>query len=224
MGTDLVELRRYVLHPGQRDRLVALFDDELVEPQEALGLDVLGQFRDPARPDHFVWLRGFVDLQQRHDALSRFYGGPDWARHADAANATMVAWDDVHLLLPCSPAEALPAHEPSRRERPAPAGSVAVVVHRPPVLDADAVDRFRAEVVPELESTGARTLGLYRTAPGPNTFARLPVHEHQVVVWFGALAPDTPAAAAERIRASTAGAASVLLPTRRSVLDGTSAG
>ena len=56
--TNLIELRQYLLHAGQRDTLIDVFDRELVEAQEAVGMDVLGQFRDPQRPDYFVWLRG----------------------------------------------------------------------------------------------------------------------------------------------------------------------
>ena len=37
----VVELRQYVLHPGMRDALVTLFDRELVEPQEELGIQVI---------------------------------------------------------------------------------------------------------------------------------------------------------------------------------------
>ncbi|WP_134741130.1 NIPSNAP family protein [Nocardioides sp. 503] len=96
----VVELRQYTLHPGRRDELVELFDRELVETQEACGMWVLGQFRDLERPDRFVWLRGFTDMEGRRRALEAFYGGPVWGRHADAANATMAEFDDVYLLAP----------------------------------------------------------------------------------------------------------------------------
>ena len=38
----IVELRQYTLHPGQRDVLIELFDRELVESQEAVGMAILG--------------------------------------------------------------------------------------------------------------------------------------------------------------------------------------
>jgi hypothetical protein len=47
----VIELRRYALHPGERETLIELFDRELVEPQEAAGMRVLGQFRDLDHPD-----------------------------------------------------------------------------------------------------------------------------------------------------------------------------
>lgn len=96
----IVELRQYRLHPGRREDLIALFDREFVETQEACGMTVIGQFRDLDDPDRFVWLRGFADMPARTRALAAFYGGPVWAAHRDAANATMIDSDDVLLLRP----------------------------------------------------------------------------------------------------------------------------
>jgi quinol monooxygenase YgiN len=96
----LVELRRYLLKPGRRDELIELFEREFVDTQEAVGIRLLGLFRDPAEPDHFVWFRGFPDLETRRAALTEFYTGPAWKRHAPAARATMIDTDDVLLLRP----------------------------------------------------------------------------------------------------------------------------
>ena len=41
MIETVLELRQYTLRPGQREVLVELFDRELVESQEALGMRVL---------------------------------------------------------------------------------------------------------------------------------------------------------------------------------------
>src|SRR5213596_2430523 len=61
----VVELRQYALHPGKRDVLIDLFDREFIEPQETLGMNILGQLRDLDDPDRFVWLRGFRDMASR---------------------------------------------------------------------------------------------------------------------------------------------------------------
>ncbi len=108
-STNLIELRQYLLHAGQRDTLIDLFDREFVEAQEAVGMDVLGQFRDPQRPDYFVWIRGFPDMTARHESLTAFYEGPVWARHREVANATMVDSDNVMLLRAVTRDDALPA-------------------------------------------------------------------------------------------------------------------
>ena len=60
-----------------RDVLIELFEREFVETQEALGMTLVGQFRDLDNPDRFVWLRGFSDMMTRAQALQEFYGGPD---------------------------------------------------------------------------------------------------------------------------------------------------
>ncbi|PYI99292.1 MAG: hypothetical protein DMF00_11300 [Verrucomicrobia bacterium] len=65
----IVELRQYTLHPGKRDVLIDLFDREFVESQEALGMKIIGQFRDLDNPNRFVWLRGFRDMPSRAQAL-----------------------------------------------------------------------------------------------------------------------------------------------------------
>ena len=111
----IVELRQYTLHPGKRDVLIDLFDREFVESQEALGMKVIGQFRDLDNPNRFVWLRGFRDMPSRAQALKDFYGGPVWKEHREAANATMIDSSNVLLLRPATHSEntfpALPVRE-----------------------------------------------------------------------------------------------------------------
>src|SRR5262245_17210075 len=99
----IVELRQYTLYPGQRDVLIELFDREFVESQEAVGMKVVGQFRDLDNPNRFVWLRGFRDMPSRAQALKDFYGGPVWKAHREAANATMIDSDNVLLLRSATP-------------------------------------------------------------------------------------------------------------------------
>ena len=101
-GCPIVELRQYTLHPGKRDVLIDLFDREFVESQEALGMKIIGQFRDLDDPNRFVWLRGFRDMPSRAQALEDFYGGPVWKAHREAANATMIDSDNVLLLHPAT--------------------------------------------------------------------------------------------------------------------------
>ena len=70
--SPVVELRQYTLHPGKRDTLIELFDREFVETQEAVGIQVIGQFRNLDDPDQFVWLRGFNDMSARAQSLHAF--------------------------------------------------------------------------------------------------------------------------------------------------------
>jgi NIPSNAP protein len=104
MCCPIVELRQYTLHPGKRDVLIELFDREFVETQEAVGMSIIGQFRDLDKPDRFVWLRGFPDMSSRARSLEEFYGGPVWKMHSKAANATMIDATNVLLLHPAGAA------------------------------------------------------------------------------------------------------------------------
>ena len=184
----VVELRQYVLHPGMRDALVTLFDRELVESQEELGIQVIAQFRDVDRPDVFTWLRGFPDMAARAAALEAFYGGPVWARHRDAANATMIAFDNVRLLRPVHPTTGIAMSE----ERPpvdATAIAPGLVVATILTLAAPAAEGFGewfgAIVAPQLVASGARPMAALETEPSPNTFPRLPVREGEhAFVWL----------------------------------------
>src|SRR6185503_1371484 len=71
--SPILELRMYALHPGRRDELIKLFEREFIESQEAVGMQVIGQFHDLDDPDQFVWLRGFNDMSVRAQSLPAFY-------------------------------------------------------------------------------------------------------------------------------------------------------
>ena len=185
LASPVVELRQYTLKPGQRETLIALFDREFVETQEATGMTVIGQFRDLDRPDMFVWMRGFEGMEARKDALAAFYGGPVWAAHKDAANATMIDSDDVLLL---KPAWRGAEFDLSGLFRPTAAevetisdgnclpGFVEISIHHlQPGTEADFAERFEAEAVPQLAANGAWLLGAFVSEHSENTFPRLPV-------------------------------------------------
>src|SRR5688500_4471461 len=100
----IAELRRYTLHPGQRDVLIDLFERHFIESQNEVGMEVLAHYRDLDDPDAFVWFRGFRDMASRGDALPAFYlYGAAWRTHRDCANATMIDSDDVLLLREARP-------------------------------------------------------------------------------------------------------------------------
>ncbi|MFE6970182.1 NIPSNAP family protein [Isoptericola sp. NPDC057653] len=196
--TDLrcpvVELRQYTLRPGRRDELVELFERELVEPQEAAGMTLLGQFLDLDDPDRFVWLRGFDDMDRRAEALAAFYGGPVWRAHRDRANATMVDSDDVLLLRPVSPAGGFPAPAP----RPAPGAPartrstvVATVFCGSTPFDGAVAGRVQQAVPRLLAESGVEPLALLRSEHAVNTFPALPVRTgEEVLVWLARLDAD----------------------------------
>lgn len=199
----VLELRQYTLKPGQRDVLIDVFDRHFVESQEALGMTIVGQFRDRRRADRFVWIRGFSDMQTRHTALERFYGGPVWAEHKAAANATMLDVNDVLLLKPAQPNKTFRLDISSRPTVGEERGHAIVLVgiHRlRQAADDSIVTRFQQQVVPALRRDGVGVESIFVTEPAPNTFKGLPVREGEHnLVWFGTLQNgNTPTA--ERLR------------------------
>lgn len=180
------ELRQYTLRAGQRETLISLFERHFVEPQNELGAHVLGTFRDLDDPDRFVWIRGFADMAARHGALESFYGGPVWQAHRAAANATMVDSDNVLLLRPASTGTGL-----AQAARPADAGIVGATIHYLGSVEPDRFAAFfRSTMLPQLKALGVEPLACLATEDSPNTFARLPVRQHERVFLWLARWPD----------------------------------
>jgi len=187
--SPIVELRQYTLHPRQRDVLIELFESAFIETQQAVGITVIGQFRDLEDPNQFVWLRGFPDMDTRLAALQAFYGGPVWQKYSDVANATMVDSDNVLLLRPARPTSGFyldPTDRPQRGARELPPGLVeATILSFKTSPDANFLDFFEGTLAPVLTKNGASILSSFVTEESPNTFPALPVREgEQVFVWF----------------------------------------
>lgn len=191
LASPVVELRQYTLKSGMRDTLIDIFDGRLIEGQEQAGMTIIGQFRDLDRPDMFVWLRGFDSMAARRDALTTFYGGPVWAAHRDAANATMIDSDDVLLLKPAwagagfdlSGAEraSLAAGEKPIRNRALSGILVIQIHHLRAGAEANFASRFEAEVAPMMTAPGVRLLAAFVTEHAENSFPRLPVRDDENV-------------------------------------------
>jgi NIPSNAP len=194
--TSVVELRQYTLHPGKRDVLIDLFDGEFIESQEALGMRVIGQFRDVDDPDRFVWLRGFRDMPARAEGLKAFYGGPVWQGHREVANATMIDSDNVLLLRPALPGSGFSLDLHARPPRGAGGHSTGLVTATVYPLDTPAENAFIDYFARKLKSTlihaGATVLAFFVTEGSPNNFPALPVRENETVfVWFAGFADAT---------------------------------
>jgi hypothetical protein len=220
----IIELRDYLLHPAQRDVLIELFDRAFVESQEAVGVRVMAQFRDLDRPDHFVWLRGFADMASRRRGLESFYGGPVWAGHRDAANATMSDSSNVHLLRYARQSWSL-VTPPTPRLRAGVEGMAATALFhltlcslRAPVA-ASFRRWFEREALPALVDAGAAPCAVFETESAANDFPRLPVRsgEH-VFAWLARHANADAAAQAGEKLASSARWVDAVLPRLQSAL------
>jgi len=202
----IVELRQYTLHPGKRDVLIDLFDREFVESQEALGMKLIGQFRDLDNPNRFVWLRGFRDMPSRAQALKDFYGGPVWKAHREVANATMIDSDNVLLLHPATPTSGFSF---GNKECPRAGANearseliVATIYYFDAPVDAPFAEFFEKTVRPAVICSGATVLAFLVTEHSANTFPALPVREGEnVFAWFARF--NDPAAYERHIAALT---------------------
>ncbi len=184
----IVELRQYTLHPGQRDVLIDLFEAEFIESQEALGMKILGTFRDLDRPDRLVWIRGFQDMASRAAGLEAFYSGPVWKANRSAANATMVDSGNVLLLHFARPGSGLAPTDrrPPKGASEIPRGFVVANIYSfAAAVPTEFVDFFDRAVEPELRGAGIKVRGSYVTDTSPNNFPALPIRENEhVLVWF----------------------------------------
>jgi hypothetical protein len=192
--SPIVEFRMYTLHPGRRDELIRLFEREFVETQEAVGMQVIGQFYDLDDPNRFIWLRGFNDMAARAMSLQAFYGGPIWKAHRDTANATMI--DSENVLLLCLPNKSCgfslkDSTRPPLGSRAKQDGFVtATIYYFYAPVDSRFISTFENMIKPVLIETGASILAYFLTEDGPNTFPALPIREGEnVFVWFGGF-PD----------------------------------
>ena len=189
---EVVELRHYVLHPGQRDTLIALFDREFVETQDATGMPVIAQFRDIDRPNVFTWLRGFSGMPMRAASLAAFYDGPVWQTHKHSANATMISSDDVRLLRPVRPDSGFVLDEarPAPGSTDVPAGLIVATIYTlSPEVAAGFPALFDQRIAPRMAASGAVPFAIFETDASANTFPRLPVREgERAFVWFARFA------------------------------------
>jgi quinol monooxygenase YgiN len=189
----VLELRQYTLYPGKRDVLIDLFEREFIESQEAVGAQIVGQFRDLDNPDRFVWLRGFQDMDARLEALQSFYGGPVWKAHREEANTTMADSSNVMLLRRVNADSGFPSNQSSRpavgsAQKPALLVVATVYYLKDPVDDAFRTF-FERQVKPLMTKAGARPIAYFETETAENNYPRLPVRTGEnVFVWFSSFA------------------------------------
>jgi hypothetical protein len=211
------ELRQYTLHPGTRDAFISLFETHLLDTQDATGMHVLGQFCDVDRPDAFVWMRAFTDMERRRESLTAFYTGPVWREHAAEANAMMIDSDDVHLLEPAEDGQILAEQIGPRPPLGSTSyGTAEIEVVICPLRPEDTRTYLERHV-----HSGGHPLPPLRTLHAPNTFPGLPVHEDTHVA-ITLTRYDSPAAAAAGDEHDALAVGPVhrmrLIPTPRSAL------
>jgi hypothetical protein len=176
---DLVELRRYAMHPGRRDKLIALFEGAFIETQEAAGMVPVGHYRDLDDPDSYVWFRGFPQRARRHDALNEFYTSPTWLENRNDANATLLDSDNVLLLRDARAGSGFDVGGLTRPEGTETAAEsfVAVFLFMLDGPPGEAFLRAFEDTVVSVVRAHARRVAVFVTDEHPNDYPRLPVRE-----------------------------------------------
>lgn len=183
---QVLELRQYKIVPERRDEMIALFERHFIESQDALGMRIIGTYRDLDDPNRFTWLRSFPDMVAREQALNAFYFGPVWQAHRGEANPLLADNDNVLLLKPATRGFALPSPTGPRPAVERRGGLVVATIH---YLWKDPSEGFSAffadRMAPTLAAAGLSVLGAYVPENSENTFPRLPVRQHEkLFVWF----------------------------------------
>ena len=190
---SVLELRQYKIVHGKRDEFISLFDERFVESQEALGMRLVGQFRDLDDEDRFTWIRSFRDMQARGEELNAFYFGPVWMANRQRANPMLVDNDNVLLLRPATPELAF-ASENGRPGIDAVVGQPKTILGAIEYLWKTPEEGFTAfftsDLMPILQHAGLTIVGGYVPEEADNNFPRLPVRpDRKIFVWF-ATAPN----------------------------------
>ena len=187
--SPIVELRMYTLRKDRRDEMIELFDRALIEPREAVGIRILGQFRDLDKPNRWTWLQGFNDMESRRESLHAFYTSAAWLENRKAANVTIRDSENVLLLrqvhatsgFKLTPGERPPLGSTKARE-----GFVSVTIcYFEQPATPEFIHYFEKTIQPVLTNTGAEVLAYFVTEESPNSYPRLAIREGEhVFVWF----------------------------------------
>ncbi|HEX2593536.1 MAG TPA: NIPSNAP family protein [Rhizomicrobium sp.] len=189
------ELRQYAMQPGKRDAFVAFFDREFLEPQEAHGACIVGQFRDLDDPDRFVWIRGHADMPSRKRMMHAFYDGEHWKQHREAANACIADSDNVLLLKPAweGAGFAVPATRAAPGSPSEPSGVITANICSFGATLGEASRHAFRQMIPDIEALGATFLAALISETAENNFPRHPIREGEnVFVWFALSERDSP--------------------------------
>jgi hypothetical protein len=189
----VVELRRYEIQPGARERFARSFDAFFPEAFQQLGAIAFGQFRERKNAAGFTWMRGFPSYDARAEMNTDMYSGLIWREHARRMNDMIVDAGNVLLLRPLAPGRGLPV---------LPAVDVATDATEPAGVVALQIFAARAGKVEELARRLDASFGSYRAAgvheagvlssyDVPNNYPRLAIRtDGPYLVWVGVARND----------------------------------
>jgi hypothetical protein len=193
MSLNVFEIRNYLLQPHKLEHFIDYFEANFITTQQAVNMHVLGQFRLIGQPDHFVWIRGFTDMQTRLDGLQGFYDGPVWKKHRTTTNGMIIDSDNVHLLRPLDANLDLTCGQTAKKMASAIAdssispdtGMVAVDMYQASSGKRNTlIEVFQSQIAPLYQREGIQLRGMFVAETSENLYPRLPAfqNEHEFVV------------------------------------------
>ncbi|HEX8891058.1 MAG TPA: NIPSNAP family protein [Pyrinomonadaceae bacterium] len=174
----VLELRNYVLKPGQRDKFISYFETNFIDSQNELGGYILGQFRVKDADDNFFWMRGFNDMASRSRYLPEFYRGPFWKQRRDHVNEMIINNDNVHLLKPLSLSEDAPDTAINSNEFGKKKGLVVIDYYIANTRLKELIEFFKSKYLPFLKSNDISPTS-WVSELAENDFPGLPVFQDQ---------------------------------------------
>jgi hypothetical protein len=206
----VVELRRYAVKAGARDRFARCFDGYFPEAFQQLGAIAFGQFAERRQDSWFTWLRGFPSLDARAEMNAEFYDGVLWKEHAARMNELIIDSDNVLLLRPLAAGRGLPVLPAVDLGADA-GGPPGVAVLQIFPVKPGSIEPFAQQAASEFAAYGAagvHEVGVLVSLDVPNNFPRLPIRsDGPYLVWVGVAKDD---AAANRLGRLTERAAESL--------------
>jgi hypothetical protein len=186
--SNYVELRIYPVQEDRQERFLEFFEEHYLESQEVVGMRIWGEFRDLDDAGHFVWLRGYDNMDERVAGLQNFYTSSVWAETGSEAVSMLAGRArHVHFLEPASSEDGFAAHaaRPLLASEDAFADQRGVLVAAVFLVEEGVeplVDVVRSAVIPAFEAAGGSRLGLFRSSTETNNFPILSFIEDETVV------------------------------------------
>jgi hypothetical protein len=94
----LYELRIYECHPGQRDAWVQYMEEEIIPFQVAKGMVIVGSFVDEQDPNRYIWMRRFVDEEERVRLYEAVYQSDHWKNNLSPRNPSMLNRETIQVM------------------------------------------------------------------------------------------------------------------------------
>jgi len=98
----VVELRTYLLQPGERAEYDRIFREEARPLLASFGIDVVANGPSLLDDDHYYLLRAYPSLAARDEVEARFYGSDAWRNGPrEAVVSRLISYHEV--VLPATP-------------------------------------------------------------------------------------------------------------------------